>query len=159
NHGGVGLAVPATILVTSPVPIVTISGTPSSVFTGATVSLTSTVTEAGGNQSFSYAWQALVGSTVEATGTSAGFTFTPTIAGQTIVSLVVTDTTSGTTGTNSVAFTVNDVAPTAIIGGAPSSSPEGTIISLVSADPNQNAVGPLSYAWSATKNSAPFASA
>src|SRR5262249_18698924 len=158
SGGGIGFAPPVTIIVTPPTPVVTIQGTPASGQVGTPVSLTSTVTETGLTPTLTYAWQAVVGNSTVATGSNSSFSFTPGVAGQYVVTLNVSDTLGGT-GTNSVAFTVNALTPDAVIGGAPTSSPEGTLISLVSAAANQNVIGPLSYTWSVTKNGSPFASA
>src|SRR5207302_2653048 len=58
---------------------------------------------------------------------------------------------------NALSVTVNNVAPTAAIVGAPASSPEGTGISLTSnvTDPGADT---FSYAWSVTKNGNAYAS-
>jgi PKD domain/RTX calcium-binding nonapeptide repeat (4 copies) len=56
---------------------------------------------------------------------------------------------------------VNNVAPTATINGAPSSSPEGTTINLTStvADPSSiDTAAGFSYAWAVTKNGSPYGS-
>jgi Ca2+-binding RTX toxin-like protein len=58
---------------------------------------------------------------------------------------------------NALSVTVNNVAPTAAIVGAPASSPEGTLISLTSTvtDPGADSA---TYAWSVTKNGNPYSS-
>ncbi len=57
--------------------------------------------------------------------------------------------------------TINNVAPTASITGAPASSPEGTAINLGSSvtDPSStDTAAGFTYAWSVTKNGNPYAS-
>jgi PKD domain/RTX calcium-binding nonapeptide repeat (4 copies) len=78
------------------------------------------------------------------------------------VKITATDD-GGLSTSTSFTLTVNDVAPTAVITGAPASghSPEGTAISLGSTvtdpSPMDTAAG-FSYAWTVTKNGAAFAS-
>jgi hypothetical protein len=90
------------------------------------------------------------------------WSYTPTDgpAGPTTVTVTATDD-YGLTATTTFTLTVNNVAPTAAITGAPASghSPVGTAISLGSSvtDPStvDTAAG-FTYAWSVTKNGAAY---
>jgi fibronectin-binding autotransporter adhesin len=98
-----------------------------------------------------------------ATGTWS-WSYTPTDGpnGPTTVTITATDG-GGLTATITFTLTVNNVAPTATITGAPASghSSEGTAISLGStvSDPSSvDTAAGLTYAWTVTRNGAAYAS-
>jgi hypothetical protein len=83
-------------------------------------------------------------------------------AGPTTVTITATDP-EGLTATATFRLTISNVAPTVLIHGAPASgrSPEGTTISLTSRveDPGVlDAAAGFTYAWSVTKDGAPYGS-
>ena len=112
---------------------------------------------------FTYAWSVTDNGSPYASGTSAGFTFTPDASGTYVVTLTATDKDGGVSQPASATIIVDSVAPTATITGAPASghSPEGTAISLGStvtdASPAETAAG-FTYAWSVSDNGSPYAS-
>lgn len=61
--------------------------------------------------------------------------------------------------TASFPLTVNNISPTAAIGGAPATCPEGTSISLTSNVTEVSAPDVLTYAWTITKNGNAYATA
>ena len=93
HNGQVGTTSSAPITVINPAPTVSIVGLPtgSTSIAGTAVSLSSSVSSAIANNTFTYAWSATTGGSTVATGTSASFAFTPTAAGSYTVTLVVTD--------------------------------------------------------------------
>jgi len=58
--------------------------------------------------------------------------------------------------TKTQAITVNNVAPTAAIVGAPTSSPEGTEIGLTSTVTDPGTLDTFTYAWSVTKDTVAY---
>ncbi|MCC6124716.1 MAG: hypothetical protein IT426_07130, partial [Pirellulales bacterium] len=62
------------------------------------------------------------------------------------------------TDTDSATSTVSNVAPAAAILGAPATSPEGTPITVTAAVTDPGTLDVFSYAWTVTKNGAPYAS-
>jgi len=146
DDGGSGMAMPQSITVSNAAPTVAIVGAPLTGPEGSPISLTSTVTDPGTEDTFTYAWTVTKNSAPYAGGTAAAFSFTPDGPGTYVVTLTVTDADGGT-GADTKTITVTNVVPTAAIVGAPASSPVGTAISLTStvADPG---TGALSYVWS-----------
>src|SRR5262249_11806888 len=67
------------------------------------------------------------------------------------VQVTVTDKDGGSNA-YSTSVTVNNVAPTASITGAPAGSPEGAEISLRSTVTDPGTADPFTYAWSVTRN-------
>src|SRR5207244_3949772 len=84
-------------------------------------------------------------------GSQPTFSFTPNDNGTYVASLTVTDDDGGI-GTDTKSITVTNVAPTAIINGAPANSPEGTAINLTSTVTDAGTADTFTYAWSVTKN-------
>src|SRR5205814_10335296 len=77
--------------------------------------------------------------------------FTPSPPPPPIPTRRSSDLTAGA-ATASQSITVNNVAPTASIVGAPASSSEGTLISLTSNVVDPGTADTFSYAWLVTKN-------
>lgn len=73
------------------------------------------------------------------------------------ITLTVTDDDLGTDG-DTQAVTVDNVAPTVSINGAPVSGPEGTSIVLTSTVTDPGTQDTFTYSWSVTKDGNPFAS-
>lgn len=73
------------------------------------------------------------------------------------ITLTVTDDDLGT-DSDTQSVTVDNVAPTVTINGAPVSSPEGTSIVLTSTVTDPGTQDTFSYSWSVTKDGNPFAS-
>jgi uncharacterized delta-60 repeat protein len=154
-----------TISVSNVAPTVAITGAPTppaSSPEGTAINLSSTASDpAGANDPLSYAWSVTKGGSAYTlpggtNTTSSTFTFTPDDNTSFVVSLAVSDGDGGST-TDSKTISVTNVAPTAAITGAPTSSPEGTAITLGStaSDP-AGANDPLSYAWSVTKGGSAY---
>jgi uncharacterized delta-60 repeat protein len=73
------------------------------------------------------------------------------------ISVTVADDDGGQ-DTRGTSVTVNNVAPTVSITGAPATSPEGTAISLTSTVSDPGSADTHTYAWSVTKNGSAYAS-
>ena len=152
-----------TIAVTNVVPTAAINGAPASSPEGTAISLTSSVSDPGSADvaaGFAYSWSVTKNGVAYGTGAAATFSFTPNDNGTYVVSLTATDKDGGV-GSASKSITVNNVAPTSTINGAPASSPEGTVINLTSTVTDAgsaDASAGFSYAWNVTKNGAAFAS-
>ena len=123
------------------------SGTWSDADAGDTVTLTAsagTVTKSGTNANGTWSWS---GAAPDGP------------AGPTTVTITADDTHTSTQ--TSFTFSVTNVAPTATITGAPTTSPEGTAIALGSTatDPSApDTTAGFTRSWSVTKNGNPFAS-
>ena len=136
-------------------PTVTINGSATGT-EGVAINLTSTVTDPGPNDTFTYAWDVFKNGSVTGfvpTGTSATFGFTPdavvTALGDTYaVQLVVTDAATASTTATPLTITVANVAPTVTITGAPASSPVGAAITLGTTVSDPGGAGDITaYAW------------
>jgi RHS repeat-associated protein len=162
NEGLKGTA-SSTITVTPVAPTATITGAPASSPEGTAITLGSTVSDGvdvAADSPYSYAWTVTKNGTAFASGSSSSMSFTPNDDGSYVVSLTATDN-EGLKGSASNAITVTPIAPTATITGAPTSSPEGTAITVGStANDGVDAAadGPYSYAWTVTKNGTAFTS-
>jgi hypothetical protein len=107
----------APVTITNVPPTVTINGTPTgTVPTGQAVSLTSTVTDPGPNDTFTYAWTVTRNGSTVATGNGSTFNFTPASGGTYQVALTVTDADGGT-GSATATVTAAASSPTATITG------------------------------------------
>jgi hypothetical protein len=126
---------------------------------GTAISVSGTAHDVGpdDNGNLSYAWTVTkqVG-TGPATafgtpGSGQSYSFTPDDNATYVITLTVSDDHTSTSTTQTV--TVSNVAPSAMIVGAPASSPEGTQIDLTSmvSDPSSVDTASLTYAWSVTK--------
>lgn len=162
NSLGLSSTTTATINIINVPPTVVINGAPASSPEGSAISLTSTVTDpspADMAAGFTYAWSVTKNGGAFASGTNANFSFTPDDNGSYVVSLTATDKDSGST-TTSQTVTVTNVAPTPMIGGAPATSPEGTLITLTASatDPSSaDTAAGFTFAWSVMKNGSAFA--
>ena len=84
-----------TITVANVNPSAAIDGAPASSPEGPTINLTSTVTDPGAADTFSYAWSVTKNGSQFAVGAAPSFSFTPNGNGAYLVSLVVTDDDGG----------------------------------------------------------------
>jgi PKD repeat protein len=149
GDGGTGAAT-TTITVTNAAPVAGIVGAPATSPEGTTISLTGTKTDAGTGDTHTYLWTVKRGSTTVATGTASTFEFTPPDEGTYVVTFKVTDDDGGT-DTATETITVTNVAPTAGIVGAPSTSPEGTTIDLTGTFGDAGADDVLGLSWEVRK--------
>jgi uncharacterized delta-60 repeat protein len=163
DSAGLSSTATATINIVNVPPTVTINGAPASSPEGATISLTSTVTDpspADVAAGFTLAWTVTKDGAAFATGSGANFAFTPDDNATYIVTLSATDKDGGV-GTASQTIAVFNVAPTPTIVGSPSNNPEGSAITLsgTASDPSpvDTAAG-FTFAWSVSKNGNAFAS-
>jgi PKD repeat protein len=155
TSGGSGSA-SASISVTNVAPSVTVNGAPANGVVGVAINLSSSVSDPSSADTlagFIYAWSVTRNGSFVTSGTTSSLSFTPNAAGSYVVTLTVTDQ-GQASGMDSRTVNVVDVPPTASIGGAPASSPEGTAINLTS---TVSGTGTLSYAWGVTKNGIAFA--
>lgn len=155
DDGGVGMD-SQTISVHNVAPTVTINGAPSDDKEGTRIELTSSVSDPGTLDTFTYAWVVTKNGSAYASGSDANFAFTPDDNGSYVVTLTVTDDDGGV-GTDARTITVHNVNPTPTILGAPNSSAEGTAIQLTSSVSDPGVLDTFTYAWSVTKNGAAYA--
>ena len=144
-------------------PTAAIANPPTTSPEGTPIALTGVVTDpspvdvAAG---FAEAWTVTKNGSPFATGTGAGFSFTPDDNGTYTVTLSATDKDGGVSAPASTTIVVFDVAPTAAIANPPATSPEGTPIALtgVVTDPSPvDVAAGFAEAWTVTKNGSPFA--
>jgi hypothetical protein len=150
----------ATINILNVAPTTTITGAPAESPEGTRISLASSVIDPGILDRFTYAWSVTKNGDQFAAGTNAGFIFTPDDNGTYVVTLTVTDDDGGV-GTDSRTVAATNVDPTATVTGAPTSSPEGTAISLGGTETDPSSVdmeAGFTYAWGVTKNGSPYGS-
>ena len=149
KDGGIGTD-SRVIAVTNVNPVAAITGSPQSSPEGTAISLGSSVTDPGTADNHTYTWSVTKNGLAYAGGTGTTFTFTPDDNGVYVVSLVVAD--DDGSGSDTQVVTVTNVLPTAPIVGAPTSSPEGTAISLGTVVSDPGIADTHSYAWKVTKN-------
>ena len=132
NGGAAGLG-SVEINVLNVNPTGTISGAPSGAINeGDTVSLTANPSDAGAaDTNFTYAWSVMNGEDAvtlpDGTDTSsAGFTFVAPDHGSYVATVRITDKDGGFTDVSTDPITVNNVAPTATITGAPASETDSS---------------------------------
>jgi hypothetical protein len=147
----------ADVNITNVAPLVAIDGVPATSYEGTAINLTSSVTDPGALDTFTYAWVVKKDGTSYATSTAATLSFTPDDNGAYEVSLSVTDDDGGV-GTVSQTISVLNVAPAPTILDAPASPVEGTAISLTSSATDPGADTFSGYAWSVKKNGSAYAS-
>ena len=148
---------------------ITETGVPSTGNEGSAITVGSTVSDPGQNDTHTYGWTvyrngsqfSLPGGTT-LDGTS--FTFTPTDNGSYVVRLSVMDDEGAVATINSSAIIVANVNPTATITGTPGGTiHEGAAVALTANPSDVGSEDTFSYAWSVTKDnnafSLPFATA
>jgi len=100
------------VTVSNVAPMATINGAPASGPEGTAIALTSTVSDLGTADTFTYAWSVTKNGNPYATGSAANFTFTPNDNGIYVVSLAVTDDDLGVGSAVQQTINVTNVAPT-----------------------------------------------
>ncbi len=141
------------VLVSNIAPIVTIVGAPTTSPEGALISLTSTVSDASSVDTFTYVWTVTASNgQVISNGTASSFSFTPKDNGSYVVTFTATDDDGGVSLSDSKTITIDNVVPVVTIGGAPTTSPEGTLIALTSTVSDADSVDTFTYAWTVTAN-------
>jgi PKD repeat protein len=157
GDGGVATDV-KTITVTNVAPWALIGGAPVSAVEGGAINLTATASDPGSADVLDYAWAVTKNGAAYAQGTGAAFSFTPDDEGVYAVTLTATDD-DGVAGVVTKSVTVTNANPTAAVGGAPASAPEGTPIPLTGSAADAGAADTLAYAWSVTRNGVRYATA
>ncbi|MGC4030950.1 MAG: PKD domain-containing protein [Tepidisphaeraceae bacterium] len=142
-------------------PEISITNTPSTGNEGTAVTLGSTMTDAGQDDTHAYGWTVYRNNQLftlpNGTNTSGtSFTFTPTDNGSYVVRLTVTDDEGAQATVNSTPIVIANVAPTGIISGTPGTISEGTPVNLSVAPSDAGSEDTFSYAWSVTKDSAVY---
>src|SRR5262249_54350786 len=138
-------------------PTATVNGAPVSSPEGTSISLTSTISDpspADAAAGFTSAWSVTKDGNLFASGSGASYSFTPDDNAPSVVTLTATDKDGGV-GTPTSTIVVTNVAPTPSIGGAPASSPEGTMLSLAASATDPSAVDTaagLTFTWTVAKN-------
>jgi len=162
NDGDVSGSSTVDVTVNNVAPAPAIGAAPIMSPEGTIISLTASATDTSPVDTaagFTYAWSVTMnGASYGMGGSGASFTFTPDDNGAYIVTLTTTDKDGGR-GTATASITVTNVAPTASIDGTiPTSSPEGTPITLSGSatDPSTVDMASIIYAWSVTKNGRAF---
>lgn len=143
-----------TIEVDNVAPTATITGAPTSSVEGTTINLGSSVGDPGEEDveaGFSYSWSVTKDGDEYDDGTGASFSFTPVDNGSYVVNLIVTDK-DGATSSDSRTISVTNAAPVATILDAPTSSSEGTEITLNGSATDAGTDDKLSFVWSVTKD-------
>ena len=148
GDGGIGTA---TVLVTvrNVPPLVAIEGAPATVPEGTAISLTSTVTDPGTLDTFTYAWSVTKDGSLYASGTDPALAFTPDDNGSYVVTLVVTDDDGGS-GSDSESISVTNVDPALTgVSVAPSTIAENESVALSGsiADPGAADILTLVIDW------------
>ncbi len=130
-------------------PVATINGAPATSPEGTAINLTSTVTDAGTADTFTYAWRVTKNGVAYGTpGTAASYSYTPNDNGTYTVTLTVTDDDTGSVTTTALT-TVTNVAPTLVISGATNTN-EGSSYSLTLGsvtDPGTDTVSSYIVNW------------
>ncbi|MCS7015415.1 MAG: PKD domain-containing protein, partial [Gemmatales bacterium] len=121
------------------------------------ITLGSSVSDPGTADTHTLAWTVTKNSVAYASGSGANFSFTPDDNGTYVVTLTVTDDDGGT-ASDTKTITVTNVSPTVAITGAPTSSPEGTPITLGSSLTDPGTADTHTLAWSVTRHGQAYAS-
>jgi hypothetical protein len=153
KDGDVG-STSASVDVLNVAPTATIAA-PATSDEGAAVTLTSSVTDPGLLDTFSYLWTVTKNGEAVAAGTDASLTFTPADNGAYAASLVVTDKDGGA-GSALASVDVLNIAPIVTLAG-PATSDEGSPITLAANVTDPGLLDTFTYAWTVTKNGAAYA--
>jgi Ca2+-binding RTX toxin-like protein len=154
NHGGAGFA-QVIFPVSAFDPLVQINGAPVTSVVNTPIPFTSTINNPGQGSTYSYQWTVMLNGAPLPTGpsTNSTFSFTPTAAG--LYSVTLTVSSGFAVGAATVNIQVAGLA--GVIFGAPPTSLEGIPIVLTNRFSDPNLFGALAYAWTVTKDGAPFA--
>jgi Ca2+-binding RTX toxin-like protein len=136
------------VIVNNVAPLVIIGGAPLTIPEGSTVSFTTTVTDPGTLDTFTYAWSVTKNSIPYATGVGPAFSLVPNDDAVYVVTLVITDDDTGTM-TQSVTITATNVSPTVALTG-PSTVNEASTYTLTLGavtDPGTDTVSQYIVFW------------
>jgi hypothetical protein len=163
SDGGVTTVATPAMVVSANAINVSVSGAPgSAINAGTAVNLSASASAGGADEQYAYTWSVtLNGNAYTLPDTVAtnqsSLSFTTTDAGLYVATCVVTDTSGQNGSGNGGNITVNAVAPTVSITGAPSSSPsEGSLISLTAVPSDADTADTYSYEWTVTENGNPY---
>jgi PKD domain-containing protein/hemolysin type calcium-binding protein len=153
-----GIAADAiTVAVANVAPTAWIVSPPTSGPEGSELAFTGDLNDPGALDTVTYQWVASFDGLVVAEGTDLSFAFTPADDGEYTVSFTVTDN-DGDSGSDTAIVDVFNVAPLAVITGAPASVDEGDSVSLGSEVTDPGLADTFTYAWDVTKDGASYAS-
>ncbi len=154
KDGGVSSPASTTIVVDNVAPTASLTGIPISGHSpeGTTITLGSTVTDPSSVDSaagFTLAWTVTKNGVAFASGTTAGFSFTPDDDGSYMVTLTASDNDGGVSPLASATITVDNVAPTIAISGAASVTAGATYTLNLGAvtDPGADTVSNYTVNW------------
>lgn len=157
DDGGSTTLSTGNIVVANVLPEIEFTGVPGgSVAEGTAISVGSSITDPGTDDTLTYAWSVLKDGNPYALpgGTdvsSASFSFTPTDNGTYIISLTVEDDDGGSTSYDTPEITVTNATPTVAISGEPGAAiDEGDSISLTATPTDAGEDDTFSYQWTAT---------
>lgn len=161
DDGGFVSTSSGTVVVFNVDPTATITGVNSGIAAeGSTITLGSTVADAGSLDTFSYSWSVTQdGAAYDLTGvttTASSITFDVLDNGAYVVTLVVTDNDGGSV-TRTKNISVTNANPNVEITTSPSGSvDEGTTVYYESVAIDPSPVDTISYAWTVTRNNATY---
>ena len=146
-----------TVTVANLAPAPAIDSQPATANEGDSVTVTGSATDAGVNDSLTYAWTltkdnvAVDVSGLTTNGTS--FTFTPADNGSYVATLTVTDNDTAHASVSTSAIVVANVDPTAVVAGEPGTNiNEGDAVALTATASDAGTADTFGYAWSIKKN-------
>jgi hypothetical protein len=158
--GGYGEAI-VNFAVGNVAPEITQTAVPATGTEGSAITLGSTKTDAGQDDTHTYGWTVYrngqlftLPNGTDLSGTS--FTFTPTDNGSYVARLTVTDDEGAQATVNSAPIVVGNVAPTATISGTPGTITEGDAVNLTVAPVDAGSEDAFTYAWSVTKGNVAY---
>ncbi|MGC4031518.1 MAG: PKD domain-containing protein [Tepidisphaeraceae bacterium] len=154
NDGGTVTVSSASIIADNVAPTAGITNAPTTADEGDTVSVGSSITDAGDADTFTYAWSVTKDSQPYAVNTptsAAGFSFVPTDNGSYEITLLVTDKDGATDSITSAPITVSNVAPTATLT-APETGTEGSALNFTVAASDAGSDDTQTYLWNVTKD-------
>jgi hypothetical protein len=152
--GGAGTTT-ATLTVTNVAPTPTVAGVPASVAEGTAINLTGSATDPGVLDTVALTWAVTKNGTAYATGSGAGFSFTPDDNGRYVVTLTATDDDGGAAATSATIDVANQ-GPAPTILNAPPTVAEGTALTLTGVATDPGVLDTVTLTWAATKNGDPF---
>jgi PKD repeat protein len=150
DDGGVGTAT-QTIAVTNVAPTAAITGVPAGGTEGTAITLGSTVSDPGTADSHTYSWSVTKGGSAYASGSGAGFSFTPDDNGTYLVTLTATDDDGGS-DTETATIVAANVAPAASIASIGSVRREGSAIAVAGSATDPGTLDTLTYSWQVFKD-------
>ncbi|MDX6364853.1 MAG: large repetitive protein, partial [Streptomyces sp.] len=156
DDGGLTATQTTDVTIENVAPTPAIAGAPATSAEGSQITTTATSTDPGPD-TVSYAWAVAKDGASFASGTGDSFSYTPDDNGTYVVELTATDDDGGS-GTTTATTDVTNVNPVASLAGAAATSPEGTAVTATGSSTDAGSADTVVYAWSVTKDGAPFAS-